>query len=576
MVARSKHGYWAALWLVCLAACGGEAVASGAGRRSQRNAAPSASGLLGVQILALNDFHGQLISRPSPTGRAMGGAAAIATHFADRTRAFDGATFIVHAGDHVGASPPVSAWLQDEPAITFFNLLGNHHCSAEQPDNPRCNLIGTLGNHEFDEGPKELMRVLGGGIHPAGPFLDPHYAGAAFPYVCANVLRDTNGTTLVPGHVVREAAGVAVGFVGAVLRGTPTIVTAGATAGLRFVDESSAINAEVAKLRQRGVRAIVVLLHQGAAGQAAYTGATRHESASQAPEIADLVGRLDPEVDVVVSGHAHTFSNGWLPNRTGAPVLVTQAWAAGEGYAAIELGLSRDDGQVRRRSAQIIRVWSDEVEPAPQVAELVKQAQQRVAGRANQQVTVSEAALRREPNAAGESVLGNLVADAQRAAMQTDFAFMNPGGVRADLPAGLITFGGLFAVQPFGNRLVAMELTGLQIKQLLEQQWQGDSVPRILHPAGLRYEWDPRAPVGGRIRVVTTAEGSPLAPERVYTVTVNSYLASGAENFTVLAAGQARRDGPSDVSALRVWLETNPQAVAEAALSGRVRLAGTR
>ncbi|WP_211194711.1 bifunctional metallophosphatase/5'-nucleotidase [Pyxidicoccus fallax] len=503
-----------------------------------------------VKVLGFNDFHGQLSPRTVGT-RPAGGAAVLASYLKAAQAGMEDRTVIVHAGDHVGASPPASALLQDEPAISFLNLLGNAHCSSWWRMNPRCNLVGTLGNHEFDEGRAELLRLLYGGAHPEGPFLEDPYRGTTFPYVSANVVDARRGEPLLPPYVVKMLRGIPVGFVGAVTRTTPRIVTPAGVAGLAFEDEAVAINRAVAKLKRQGVRAIVVTIHEGDR-MTTYEGPTNPDLPGPGGSIADIVERLDDEVDVVVSGHAHSFTNALVKTSTGKTVLVTQAFSSSTAYADISLKLDPFTRDVVAKSAAVYTTWADAgpgLTPDPKVAALVKRAEDAVAPLVNRVLGTSAQDITRTVSPAGESALGNLIADAQRAKMGTDFAFMNPGGIRADLDAGAITWGELFTIQPFANDLVRMDLTGAQVKTVLEQQWSDPARPRILQVSGLTVRYDSSLPSGSRI-VSVRKGGVELDPAGLYSVTVNSFLAGGGDGFVELLNGANRVVGPVDLDGL--------------------------
>jgi len=525
-----------------------------------------------AKLIGFNDFHGQLSTGRVVGGRPVGGAAILASYIETAVADFSGRSLIIHAGDHVGASPPASALLQDEPAIQFLNLLSNRHCRGAARPSQHCNVIGTLGNHEFDEGRDELMRLVYGGNHPAGPFLTPAYPGADFPYVSSNVVDEDTGATLMPSYVVTQLGGVRVGVIGAVLEQTPTVVTPTGVAGLEFQDEADAINRTVAKLKKCGVAAIVVTIHQGGT-QTSYTGETSPDVAAVSGPITDIVTRLDSAVDVVISGHAHAFTNALLPNAAGHPILVTQSFSASTAFADIDLTLDRATGDVVAKSASIVTTYGDEgpgLTPHAAVAELVAAAEQAVAPLVSEVVAVSAAAITRTQSAAGESSLGNLIADAQRSAMGTDFAFMNPGGIRADLDAGDVTWGELFTIQPFGNSLVAMALTGEQLYRLLEQQWVGQSSPRMLQISGLEYTWDDALPAGERI-VEIRQDGVPIDLDAIYTVTANSFIAAGGDNFTVFTEALDPVGGPIDLDALIGHVEGLTQPFSAPAI-GRITL----
>lgn len=524
-----------------------------------------------VKLLAINDFHGQLSAGRLVASRPVGSAAVLAAYLQAAQSGMEDRTVIVHAGDHVGATPPSSALLQDEPAISFLNLLANNRCSYAHRTYSRCNVVGTLGNHEFDEGKDELLRLLYGGNHSTGPFLEDRYRGAKFPYVSANVIDTQSGKPLLPPYVIKNLKGVRVAFIGAVLRQTPTIVTPTGVAGLSFLDEADAINQHVRKLKADGVRSIVVLIHQGGR-QTTYQGTTQPgASVVEGTDIQDIVNRLDDEVDVVVSGHAHSFTNALLTNRNGKTILVTQAFSSGTAYADIDLEISKSSKDVVAKSAVIITTFADEgpgLAPVPAVAQLAAAAEGSVAPLVNRVVGAAATDIVRTETPAGESALGNLIADAQRAAMGTDFAFMNPGGIRADIFAGEVTWGELFTVQPFGNSLVKMTLTGQQIYALLNQQWLNQPFPRILKISGLTYTWDNNRPVGDRI-VEVRKEGILINPVTDYTVTVNSFMAAGGDNFTVLPQGTNQVGGPIDLDALIDYIENLPQPFT-ATIEGRI------
>jgi 5'-nucleotidase len=534
-----------------------------------------------IKLLGINDFHGQLSPRAVGT-RPAGGAAVLASYLRVASESAKDGAIIVHAGDHVGASPPNSALLQDEPAIDVLNELANKQClpvrlfrwlpyEIQAYTQPRCNIVGTFGNHEFDEGIGEALRLVYGGNHEDGPFLDKRWQGAQFPYISANVIDESTGRSVLPPYTVKLVDGVRIGFIGAVLKETPTIVTPTGVAGLKFIDEADAINASVKQLKRQGVKAIIVTIHQGT-GQTSYTGPTDPEVAPPTGPIADIVKRLDSEVDVVVSGHAHGFTNALVPNNKGKEILLTQAFSASTAYGDIDLAISRKSDDVVEKSAAIVTTWGDEgpgLVPDAKVAEIVAQADERVAPLVNRVVGTATNALNRTENSAGESSLGNLIADAQRVTTDAQFAFMNPGGIRADLDAGEVTWGDLFTIQPFGNDLVSMDLTGAQVKTLLEQQWQSQSFARILKTSGLTYTWDNARPIGDRVTQILTAEATPLDPAAIYRVTVNSFMAAGGDGFLVLPQGTNRVVGPVDLDALVEYVESLPQPFS-VAIEGRI------
>jgi 5'-nucleotidase len=498
-----------------------------------------------IQLIGLNDFHGQLSAGKRIQDRPAGGASALAAYV--RREAAKLPTLIVHAGDWVGASPPESALLQDEPSIEFLGMLGNAHCTRANPYHPRCNVVGTPGNHEFDEGVEELLRLIRGGKHRR---LGTPFAGARVSYVSANVV-DRADRTLLPPSTIKQVGTARVGVIGATLKEAPSMVVAAGVARVRFLEEARAINAQVRALQQRGVRTIVVAIHQGGP-QAPYEGATRADVPGPTEGIPAIVHDLDDEVDVVISGHAHAFTNALMPNASGHLILVTQSLSAGQALSVIELTLQ--DGDVREKSARVLVTYADAGVPVrPEVDALVERAKLAVAPMTARVVGHSAVALPSELDDAGNSILGNLIADAQRAAVNAQVALMNQGGIRADLPAGDVRWGALFALQPFSNVVMALELTGAQLVRALEQQWLDPARVHRLTVSGLSYVWDREAAPGKRI-VAVKVGGQPLDADARYRVAVNNFLAEGGSGFTVFREASKAEVGPIDLDALSAFL----------------------
>ena len=513
-----------------------------------------------AKILGFNDFHGQLQAR-TLFGRPAGGAEILAAYLRAAEAEAEYGALIVHAGDHVGATPPASALLHDEPSISFLNLLANKYCRYKRKTHPKCNITGTLGNHEFDEGVDEMLRLVQGGTHEEGPFLDADYSGAKFPYVNANVIDSASGETILPPYVIKRVNNIPVAFIGAVLRETPSIVTPSGVAGVEFLDEAEAINSYIPELKRRGVRAIVVTIHQGAR-QAFASGTTPEESQELNGAIGDIVSRLDDEIDIVISGHAHGFTNQLTENQNGKKILVTQAFSRGTAYADIDIALDPRSRDIVAMSASITTTFGDTgpgLTPQADVAGLVAEVVTAVAPLVSRVVGRASANISRSTNTAGESALGNLIADAQRQSMGADIAFMNPGGIRADISAGDVSWGDLFTVQPFNNDLVKMDLSGQQIVDLLNQQWAGQPYPRIMKPSGIRYAWNDDDGLEQRVMPGSISiDGRPIDLNAFYTVVVNGFMASGGDGFSVLLEGVNRVVGPVDIDALVDFIESLP------------------
>ncbi|WP_437875572.1 bifunctional metallophosphatase/5'-nucleotidase [Sorangium sp. So ce513] len=511
-----------------------------------------------VQILAFNDFHGNLeppagssgrITLPDTTQVDAGGVAYFASRVA-ALRATNPNTVVVSAGDLIGASPLVSALFHDEPTIEAMNLLGLD--------------INGVGNHEFDKGTAELLRMQHGGCSPVDGCRDgTPFAGASFQFLAANVVVDTTtGRTLFPRYDVREFDGVKIAFIGMTLEGTPSIVTPSGVAGLSFMDEVDTVNDIVPELQAQGIEAIVVVLHEGGLPTGHY-----NECPGLSGPVFDIAMDMDPAVDVIVSGHTHQAYNCILGDK-----IVTSAASFGRLVTDIDLEISRTTGEVTSKTANNVVVTREGADAA--VDALVTRYKDLAAPLANVQIGTITATLDRAvpDGGAGLFTMGAVIADSQLAATRdaraggAEIAFMNPGGVRADLTYaasaaepmdGVVTYGEAFTVQPFGNSLVVMSLTGEQIDALLEQQFQVDAMGAtrsvILQvSAGFTYTYSQSAPVGRKVDIASIRlNGVPIDAARTYRVTVNSFLASGGDGFTVLNDGTDRLGGALDLDALR-------------------------
>jgi 5'-nucleotidase len=504
-----------------------------------------------VQILAVNDFHGNLEPPAGSSGRIgsinAGGVEYLATHI-NNLRANNPNTVVVSAGDMIGASPLLSALFHDEPTIEAFNTIGLDY--------------NAVGNHEFDEGWAELVRMQDGGCHPVDGCLDgDDFAGANFRYLAANVVRNDNGKTIFPAYKIRSFAGAKVAFIGMTLEGTPTIVTPSGVAGLSFKDEADTVNALVPGLKEQGVNTIVVLIHEGGAqvAPAPYNGCVGISGA-----IVDIVNRFDPAVDVVISGHTHNAYNCTING-----MLVTSAASFGRVVTDVDLTIDRKTSEVVSMTANNVIVTRD-VPKDSLLTALIAKYQAIAAPLANRVIGSITADITRTNNLAGESALGDVIADAQLYATADPanggavIAFMNPGGIRADLSYassvagegdGNVTYGESFTVQPFGNNLVTVTMTGAQIKQVLEQQFNNPAAGqnRILQVSnGFTYSWSASAAIGSRVSNIML-NGAPLDMAASYRVTMNSFLADGGDNFAAFKLGTDRLGGAVDTDALEMY-----------------------
>ena len=492
-----------------------------------------------LTLAAINDFHGNLElpaggvpevddATQKLTRTAAGGVARLATVIG-RMRAQNPHFVFVSAGDLVGASPLASGYFDDEPTIDAMNYL-------------KLDLNG-VGNHEFDRGRDELLRLQSGGCPRGGCKSGLPFGGAKFGFLAANVIVRDTGATLFPAYAIREYGGVKVAFIGVTLKETPAVLTRAAVAGLEFADEADTVNRLIPELKRAGVEAIVVLIHQGGFQRGGPNDCTDFRG-----PIIELVRRFDRAVDVVISGHTHQAYICRVEGR-----LVTSAGSYGRVLTEIELRLDPETRDVVAASA-VNHVVRTDVPENPVLAALVaRQAHMlktldRTVGRIVQPLLNVQ-------NSDGESALGQLIADAHlEATAGAEVAFMNPGGIRVPIDfkgEGVVTYSALYAVQPFGNHLVSMTLTGEQLLRLLEQQWSVSGLRLLQISKGSGFAWNPNQPAGARIvRDSVVINGRPLQMDRDYRITVNSYLADGGDNLPLLREGRSREAGQQSIDAL--------------------------
>ena len=543
-------------------------------------AKPAGKRPIEVQILAFNDFHGNIespkLTVPLPESQGhdaqvpAGGVAYMAGAL-EKLRQGHRYSTTVSAGDLIGASPLASAFFLDEPTIHAMNAL---HLD-----------LNAVGNHEFDRGSSELLRMQRGGCaqytrrKPCA--LEP-FDGAHFRFLAANVLQQ-DGKTLFPATAIRRFGPIKIGFIGMTLKETGTLVTPSGVAGLHFADEAATANALVPKLKARGANTIVLLIHQGGYLTPYYDRSCKGLNGAILP----ILDKLDPAIALVVSGHTHNAYICDIAEKGGGSRLLTSAGKYGTLLTDIRLRFSRRSHKLVGRKAAFHIVQGQGFatasgtfpltkaaavdRPDPAIAAIVKRYADAARPVADRVVAHLPSAVSAKPDDNKEKPLGDLIADAQLAWARSrggaQIAFMNGGGVRTDLtprPDGSVTFGQLFSLQPFGNGLVVQTLTGAQLKALLEQQFLG---PELMEPsAGFAFAYDESRTPGDRI-VSATFDGKPIDPAASYRVVTNSFMASGGDNYTVLQEGTDRRDVGIDIDALEAYLATGP-AIPEA---GRIR-----
>ena len=544
-MARNKRVRLSRLWIVVaavLALATMAAVPADAGKGDNNGKGAENSREVNLQILAINDFHGNIATSSGSFG-GTGRADFLAANIAAAEAEADNSIF-VSAGDLIGASPLISALFHDEPTIEAMNLIGLD--------------INAVGNHEFDEGPAELLRMQNGGSHPVDGDLDGDgFAGADFEFLAANVVDDATGEAIFAPYTVKNYQGVKVAFIGMTLEGTPSIVTPSGVAGLTFNDEVETVNALIPELQQNNIESIVVLLHEGGRSD----GGQNDCGTGLTGPIADIAAALDDAVDVVIAGHTNDEFVCEIDGK-----WVTMADNRGRLFTDIDVTLNRVTKDMTVVAINNVPNLQGGVTPDPTVTALIDKYDELSAPLANSVIGTTTTDISRSGNAAGESALGDVIADAQLEATapvgfgEAVVAFMNPGGIRNDITFvsggseadGEFTFGEAFGVQPFGNSLVTMTLTGAQIDELLEQQWVGQTNARILQVStGFSYTWDANAADGAKVDPASIMIGGvPIVAGNDYRITVNSFLSDGGDNFSVLTEGTNRLGGEVDLDAL--------------------------
>ncbi|MER5830298.1 bifunctional metallophosphatase/5'-nucleotidase [Streptomyces sp. NPDC002130] len=530
-----------------------------------------------VQLLSFNDLHGNLEPPAGSSGRVTetqpdgttktidaGGVEYLATHLR-QARKGEKYSITAAGGDMVGASPLLSGLFHDEPTIEALNKLDLD--------------VTSVGNHEFDEGAKELGRLQNGGCHPKdGCYSDQKFQGADFPYLAANVLDEKTKKPILKPYWVWKKNGVKVGFIGVTLEGTPDIVSAEGVKGLSFKDETETINKYAKVLQKQGVKSIVALIHEGG-----FPASTSYNYDCDSPgagdgisgPIVDIAKNVTPQVDALVTGHTHNAYVCSIADPAGKPRMVTSAASFGRLYTDTTLTYDRRTGDIARTAVKSAnRVVTRDVPKAPDMTELISKWNTLAAPIGNRAIGWISGDI---GNTGTESPLGDLIADAQLAHgkqldPETDLALMNPGGIRAPLTYaakgaegdGVVTYAEGFTVQPFANTVNLQDFTGAQLIQVLKEQVSGPNAaaPKVLQvSSGLTYTLD--LTKSGADRVVTDSiklNGSAIDPAATYRVATNSFLAGGGDGFPTLGQGTNDVVGADDLTALEQYLAANSSA----------------
>ncbi|MFI2547893.1 bifunctional metallophosphatase/5'-nucleotidase [Streptomyces rochei] len=530
-----------------------------------------------VQLLSFNDLHGNLEPPTGSSGRVTevqpdgttktidaGGIEYLATHLRE-ARKGNRYSITAAGGDMVGASPLLSGLFHDEPTIEALNKLDLD--------------VTSVGNHEFDEGAKELARLQNGGCHPTeGCYTDEEFEGADFPYLAANVLDEKTGKPILKPYWVWKQKGVKVGFIGVTLEGTPDIVSAEGVKGLAFKDEVETINKYAKELQRQGVKSIVALVHEGgfpASSSYNYDCDSPGAGDGISGPIADIAKNVTPQVDALVTGHTHAAYVCTIPDPAGKPRMVTSASSFGRLYTDTTLTYDRATGDIARTAVKSANhVVTRDVPKASDMTRLIDRWSTLAAPIGNRAIGYISGDIDRGGT---ESPLGDLIADAQLAYgktqdPETDLALMNPGGIRAPLTYvasggegdGVVTYAEGFTVQPFANTVNLKDYTGTQLIQVLKEQVSGpnEAAPKILQiSSGLTYTLD--LTKTGADRVVTDSirlDGAPIDENATYRVASNSFLAGGGDGFPTLNEGTNELVGADDLTALEQYLTANSSA----------------
>ncbi|WP_432175748.1 bifunctional metallophosphatase/5'-nucleotidase [Streptomyces sp. Tue6028] len=531
-----------------------------------------------VQLLSFNDLHGNLEPPSGSSGRVTerqpdgttktidaGGVEYLATHLRE-ARKNHKYSITAGAGDMVGASPLISGLFHDEPTVDALNKLDLD--------------VTSVGNHEFDEGAKELARLQNGGCHPKDGCYDDHakFRGADFPYLAANVTDEKTGKPILAPYWVWRKNGVKVGFIGVTLEGTPNIVSAEGVKGLKFGDEVETINKYAKVLQRQGVKSIVALIHEGGAP---VSQSYNYDCDSPGPgdgisgPIVDIAKNVTPAVDALVTGHTHQAYACTIDDPAGNPRMVTSASSFGRLYTDTTLTYDRWTGDIARTAVKSANhVVTRDVAKAADMTALIGKWKTLSAPISSRPIGYIAGEI---GNAGTESPLGDVIADAQLAHAKSldpeaDLALMNPGGIRAGLTYaasggegdGVVTYGEAYTVQPFSNTVNLVNLTGAQLITGLQQQVSGanEAAPKILQVStGLTYTLD--LTKTGAARVVTDSiklNGAAIDPAATYRVAMNSFLAGGGDGFAELGKGTDVLVGSDDLAAFESFLTANSSA----------------
>ncbi|WP_052360574.1 5'-nucleotidase C-terminal domain-containing protein [Oceanobacillus manasiensis] len=506
-------------------------------------------GNLQVQLLSMNDLHGKIDQQyeldldGDGTFNMYGRMDYTAAAMKDRAQENPN-TLLVHAGDMIGGSSPVSGLLQDEPTVEIMEEMGFD--------------VGSVGNHEFDEGTEELLRMVNGGEHPERLGTEG-YDGMNFPNLCANCVYKDSGDTILPPYYIEEVEGEKIGFIGVNTQASADMVMPGGIQDIEFTDEATAVDNAVEKLQAQGVEAIVVLAHIPA----------DQDGDGASGEAADLAREVDDAVDVIFAAHNHQVVNGVVDDK-----LIVQASEYGKAFADVDLEIDRDTGDIVKKEAEIVFVNQDNYTPDPAVSAILDKYSEQIAPIMGEVIGYNATDLTGDYTNDGDHGLGNLIADGMNAEMESDFAMMNGGGIRDDLLAGEVTWGDLYNIQPFGNTLMTLEIKGADLAPIIQAQLSPEYGPDY-SISGFHYTWDSET---NTVVDVTYPDGSAIDPEETFTLTVNNYMGTSLsdKHRPISELGQNPVMGPTDLDATVNFvrsLESSEGNPFEYKAEGRISLA---
>lgn len=512
-----------------------------------------------ISIFSINDLHGHLqASNPVPVmvsddgkdgGSIPAGGYAYLSSAIKEARKNKPASIVLGAGDMIGATPIGSALLKDEPVFEALNQL---------------DLTATsLGNHEFDIGSAALMQKIRG-ICDAQGCNYPSFRGATFEYLAANVIDKKTGKPWTKPYIIRQVGDVRVAIIGALTVDTTHLVAGDGVKDLAFEDEAKAINSFIPEIQKQDVAAIIVLIHEGANYRGAANDPSYQCEGLRGPMV-DMMPKLDPAITMVISGHTHQAYTCKIGGR-----LLVQARSYGAYFTETTLKIDRVQKRVISSTAVNHLINQEKITPDPEAQKLIDKVVELTNVVQSRPIAqISKALNRQYLPKTWDSLLGNVAVDGQlkyaQAKGPADIAMMNSGSIRNDLPSGkrtpplTITYGDLFAVQPFGNDITRMKLTGEQIIKVLQQQWTGRALTdpkKLFVSAGFSYQWKASPNEADRISDVRL-HGQPLVMNRLYTVIVNSFLAEGGDGFTLFKNGIERENIGKDIDALEFYVKNH-------------------